>query len=63
MERWVISPFVTRARSFFRRHWQTALHWREKIVLKEEAFHLLLATAVGVIGGSVNLFFFLDHEI
>ena len=63
MERWLQSPFVTRARSYFRRHWQTALHWREKIVLKEEAFHLLLATIVGVIGGSVNLFFFYAGEM
>jgi hypothetical protein len=27
--------FVTRARNFFHRYWQAALHWREKIVLKE----------------------------
>ena len=45
------NPFVTRARNFFRRYWQTALHWREKLVFKEEAFHLLLAAIVGFIGG------------
>jgi CIC family chloride channel protein len=35
-----------------------ALRWREKLVLKEEAFHLILAGAVGVIGGVVNLLFY-----
>ncbi len=57
------NPFVTRARNFFRRYWQTALHWREKLVFKEEAFHLLLAAIVGFIGGSVNLFFFYAGEM
>ena len=56
-------PFVTRFRSPFRRHWQAALHWREKIVFKEEAFHLLLAAVIGVIGGLVNLFFFYAGEM
>jgi len=32
------------------------------LVLKEEAFHLLLAALVGIIGGSVNLFFFYAGE-
>ncbi len=52
-----------RARNFFRRHWQGALHWREKLVFKEEAFHLLLAAFVGFIGGLVNLFFFYAGEM
>jgi CIC family chloride channel protein len=55
--------FVTRARNFFRRHRQAALHWREKLVFKEEAFHLLLAAVIGVIGGCVNLFFFYAGEM
>ena len=54
---------MIRARNFFRRHWQAALHWREKIVFKEEAFHLLLAALIGVIGGVVNLFFFYAGEM
>ncbi len=40
------------------RHWRRALRWREKLVLREEAFHLVLAGFVGVIGGLVNLLFF-----
>jgi CIC family chloride channel protein len=52
------SGMVTRARDFLHRHWRRALRWREKLVLNEEAFHLVLAGLVGVIGGLVNLFFF-----
>jgi CIC family chloride channel protein len=49
---------VTRARDFLHRHWRSALRWREKLVLNEEAFHLVLAGLVGVIGGLVNLAFY-----
>ena len=49
---------VARARDFLHRHWRRALRWREKLVLKEEAFHLVLAGIIGVIGASVNLLFF-----
>jgi len=51
-----------RLRVFFRMHLKSALHWREKIVFKEEFFHLVLAALVGVIGGCVNLFFFYAGE-
>jgi CIC family chloride channel protein len=56
------NPVVVGTRDFFRRHWQRALRWRGKLVLKEEAFHLLLAGGVGVIGGLVNVFFFYAGE-
>ena len=52
------SGMVTRARDFLHRHWRRALRWREKLVLNEEAFHLVLAGLVGVIGGLVNLAFY-----
>jgi len=51
-----------RARAFVRRHWQRALEIREKIRFSEEAFHLVLAGGVGVIGGLVNLFFYYATE-
>lgn len=57
------SPVPGRARAFLRRHWQGALRWRQKLVLEEEAFHLLLAGVVGVLGGLVNLFFFWAGEM
>jgi CIC family chloride channel protein len=49
---------LTRARDFLHRHWRRALQLREKFTLNEEAFHLILAGGVGVIGGLVNLFFY-----
>jgi chloride channel protein, CIC family len=52
------SGFVAKAQDFIQRHWQRALRWREKLVFKEEAFHLVLAGLVGVIGGLVNLAFY-----
>ena len=48
--------------SFFRRHWQRLLRIRQKILVSEEAFHLILAAGVGVIGGLVNVFFFYATE-
>jgi len=47
---------------FFRRHWQRLLRIRQKIRFSEEAFHLILAAGVGVIGGLVNVFFFYATE-
>jgi len=43
------------AQGFFRRHWQRALRIRERLRFSEEAFHLMLAGGVGIIGGLVNL--------
>jgi CIC family chloride channel protein len=59
---WLNNRLVTRARDFFRRHWRRALQIREKIELGEEAFHLLMAGTVGVIGGLVNVAFFVAIE-
>jgi CIC family chloride channel protein len=47
---------------FARKHWQRALRIREKIRFSEEAFHLVLAGGVGVLGGLVNLFFYYATE-
>ena len=52
------SGFLAKARDFLHRHWRRALRWREKLILNEEAFHLLLAGLIGVIGALVNLFFY-----
>jgi CIC family chloride channel protein len=54
---------MIKARDFLRRHWLGALHWRENRVFKEEAFHLVVAGVVGVLGGLVNLFFFWAGEM
>ena len=49
-------------RAFVHRHWQRALQIREKLWLSEEAFHLLLAGGVGVIGGLINMVFYYTVE-
>src|ERR1043165_5964270 len=41
-------------RAFFRRHWQRALLVRERLRFSEEAFHLVLAGCVGLVGGLTN---------
>ncbi|MGH7953515.1 MAG: ClcB-like voltage-gated chloride channel protein [Limisphaerales bacterium] len=63
MEPWIKNPVAASAREFFRRHWQRALRWRERVVVNEEAFHLMLAGIVGIIGGLVNVFFFYAGEM
>src|ERR1035437_8223902 len=52
------SGMVTKARDFLNRHWRRALPLREKLVLQEEAVHLMLAGLGGVVGGRVNRFFY-----
>ncbi|HXD00558.1 MAG TPA: chloride channel protein, partial [Verrucomicrobiae bacterium] len=52
-----LARLIERARVWARRHWQRALRVREKIRFSEEAFHLMLAGGVGVIGGFVNVVF------
>ena len=53
---------IARFHEFFRRHWQQALRVREQLRFSEEAFHLLLAGGVGVIGGLVNICFYYATE-
>lgn len=53
---------VEELRSLFRRHWRRALRIRERVRFSEEAFHLLLAGGVGIIGGLVNIFFYYATE-
>jgi chloride channel protein, CIC family len=48
--------------ALLRRHWQRLLRIREKIRFSEEAFHLVLAGGVGVVGGLVNLVFYYGIE-
>jgi CIC family chloride channel protein len=52
-----LERLIERAREWARQHWQRALRIREKIRFSEEAFHLVLAGGVGVIGGFVNVVF------
>ncbi len=50
-----VTRLLNGARQFFRKHWRKALIIRDQLRLSEEAFHLLLAAAIGVIGALTNL--------
>ncbi len=56
------TKLVRESHQFFRRHWQRALSIRQRIHFSEEAFHLVLAGGVGVMGGLVNLLFYYSTE-
>ncbi len=58
-----VDNLIVKGRAFLRRHWQRLLPIREKLSFSEEAFHLLLAGGVGVIGGLVNLFYYYAIEL
>ncbi len=62
MQLLINSKAIGTLHTFFRRHWQRLLRIREKFWFSEEAFHLVLAGGVGVIGGLVNLFFYYATE-
>ena len=49
-------------RKIIRRDWRQLLTWRGKIQFSEEAFHLIMAGVVGVMGGLVNLLFYYGIE-
>lgn len=53
---------VEKAHAFFLRHWQHLLRVRGRVRFSEETFNLLMAGAVGVIGGLVNIFFYYATE-
>ena len=54
--------FLATVRNFLRRHWQQALHVRQRLFLSEEAIHLLMAAVVGLMGGIINVLFYLTIE-
>lgn len=47
-----------RMRGFLPRHWQRWLRVRWRVRFSEDAFNLLMAAGVGVIGGLVNIFYY-----
>src|SRR5712672_3331540 len=57
-----LEQYFSGTHRFLQKHWRRALRIREKIRFSEEAFHLLLAGGVGVIGGLVNLLFYYSIE-
>lgn len=60
-------PTVTRlldtVHEFFRRHWKRTLIIRDRLRLSEEAFHRILASVIGVVGGLTNLAYFVVSDL
>jgi CIC family chloride channel protein len=54
--------FLASLRNFLRQHWQKALRLRQRFWLSQEALHMLMAGAVGVMGGVINVLFYLSIE-
>lgn len=50
-------------RNIFRRHWQRALIIRNWLRLSEEAFHLILAAVIGIIGGLINWIYYVFNYL
>lgn len=53
---------VQQLRRWIRRDWRRLLQLRDRFQFSEEAFHLVMAAVVGVVGGFVNLLFFYGIE-
>ena len=53
---------VQTARNFVHRHSLKALQVRDHLVLSEEALHLLMAGGVGLMGGVIDVLFYLSIE-
>jgi chloride channel protein, CIC family len=54
--------FLLTARNFVHRHSLKALKVRDHLVLSEEAIHLLMAGVVGLMGGVIDVLFYLSIE-
>jgi len=65
MDMWpdALHQIFTAAATLIRRHWRGLLSIRERLRFSEEAFHLLLAGLVGVVGGITNLVFSLCIDL
>lgn len=57
-----IQQVLTVCGRILRKHWQGLLRIRERIRFSEETVHLVLAGAVGVMGGVINLIFYVVVE-
>lgn len=57
-----VEQTLREARQWLRANWLRALRVRQRVRLSEETIHLILAGCVGVLGGLVNLVFYLCIE-
>ncbi len=54
--------FLATASNFLRQHWRKALQVRERLWVSQEALHLVMAGIVGLMGGVINVAFYLCIE-
>jgi chloride channel protein, CIC family len=54
--------FFATTRNYLRQHWQKALQVRQRLTFSQEALHLLMAGVVGLMGGAINVLFYLSIE-
>jgi len=59
----ILEKAGVRTRVFLKKNWKALLQIRERIRFHEEAFHLLLAGGVGIIGGCTNLAFAVGSRV
>ncbi len=57
-----LEGLLATTRNYLRRHWQKALQVRERLSPSQEALHLLMAGVVGLMGGVINVLFYLCIE-
>lgn len=62
LRRWFGRDWRRNWQELIRRQWRRLLGWRDRLQLSEDAFHLVMAGVVGVLGGVVNLLFFYGIE-
>jgi CIC family chloride channel protein len=58
----IFERFFATSRNYLRQHWKKALPVRERLRLSEEALHLLMASVVGMMGGVINVLFYVSVE-
>src|ERR1043166_4186858 len=60
MQGWsrTLRDLVRFGQEIFRRHWRPLLLIRERLRLSKESFHIIIAGAVGVLGGVTNLVYY-----
>jgi len=58
-----VQRVIEAGHDFFRRHWRRALVWRERLRLSEDAFHLVMAVVIGIVGGLTNLLYQVVNQL
>ena len=58
-----LDEFWGRLNEFFSRHWKRLLLLRDRLRMSEEAFHILIAAVIGLIGGGTNFAYHVCNQV